>query len=234
MTLRDKIAERLTELGRGPTVAEKKGGLSKMFISDILSNKKRSITMEHWGRLAAALDMTDEELSAYLSADLKIVKIPARSSGKRPHTEAIPAGGGPLDPYGLPQDVPVRGVAAGSVVGAFVIDGVIDRVRRPPGLSHSTNVYALYVTGTSMSPKYEPGDLIYVNPDRPAAPGDTVIIQTQNYENAPIQAWIKRLVSQNDEVVVAAQLNPESVVRYGYDTVISVHRVMKTNELFGV
>lgn len=234
MTLKDKVDRRLKELDRGPTVAEKAGGLSKGFISDIIKGKKRSVTIEHWPKLAIALDMTDEEIVSFLSDTTKQPRNQSRHATSAPASEAVATDLPRINPYDLPKDVPVRGMAAGSVVGAWSIDGIVDMVRRPPGLSHAPNAYALYVAGTSMSPKYEPGDLIYINPDRPAGPGDVVVIQTQMYDGATIQAWIKTLVTETGDSVVAHQLNPPSTVTYGRETVVSIQRVMRTNELFGV
>jgi len=37
------------------------------------------------------------------------------------------------------------------------------------------NAFALRIEGTSMAPEYQPGDLIIVDPDEPARPGDVVI-----------------------------------------------------------
>lgn len=234
MTLKDKVARRLNDIGRGPTVAEKAGGLSKGFISDIINNKKRSVTIEHWPKMALALDMAEEDLATFLSDIGNQPGNQLQHSAAAPSTEVVPADLPRISTYYLPKDVPVRGMAAGSVVGAWSIDGIVDMVRRPPGLSHAPNAYALYVAGTSMAPKYEPGDLIYVNPDRPAGPGDTVIIQTQMYEGGAVQAWIKMLVTETPDEIIARQLNPFSTVTYDRATVISIQRVMRTNELFGV
>lgn len=138
-----------------------------------------------------------------------------------------------FDSSTLPVDIPVLGVAAGGAEGAFVIDGEIDRVRRPPALRLAKNVYALYVRGVSMEPRFRAGDLLFVSPDRPAASGDDVIIQTRNHDGAPTESWLKTLDHFGSEEIVVRQLNPEKILRFESAKVIAVHRVLTLRELFG-
>lgn len=221
-TLQEIVSARLAELKIGPGTAERIGGLGKNYVSDIVRGQKTDVRQAFMPRLAKALDWTQDELRLRLAG------------AEGPAPTVVPADVPRVDAHDLPKDVPVRGIAAGAVVGAFTIDGTIDWVRRPPALSHTTNAYALYVAGTSMSPKYEPGDLVFVNPDRPAAAGDTVIIQTRNYDGDVVQAWIKILVRITADKVTVRQLNPDSTIDHSRDSVKYIHRVMKTAELFGV
>lgn len=162
--------------------------------------------------------------------------IKAAETGREPAMIGGSAVSAPIknfDPSGLPADVPVLGTAAGSVVGAFVIDGPIDWVKRPPALANAKNLYALYVAGESMVPRFSPGDLIFVSPDRPANSGDVVVIQTRTHESAPIQSWIKILIQRREGEVVAQQINPSAEIRFRADQVVGVHRVLTMREMFG-
>lgn len=133
------------------------------------------------------------------------------------------------------MDLPVLGTAAGSAASAFVLsDGVVDYVYRPPSLRGAPDAYAVYVTGTSMAPEHNPGDLRIIHPHRPIRIGDTVIIQTQSAENAPIEAFIKKLVKISPEKVTVEQHNPQAIIDFKRSTVKSIHRVLTTSELFGV
>jgi phage repressor protein C with HTH and peptisase S24 domain len=134
----------------------------------------------------------------------------------------------------MPRDVPVYGTAAGSVVGAFQFDGIVDYVRRPPALAGVGVAYALYITGTSMEPEHNPGDLRFIHPGRPPRVGDTVIVQTKNHEADGITAYIKTLVRMNEAKVVLHQRNPVATIELDRRTVVAVHRVLTLNELFGV
>lgn len=233
ITLQSIVTNRLEELGRGPGTAERIGGLGKNYISDIVRGEKEDVRASYLPRLALALDWSVEDLRARL-ATIE----PRAGSGPMPAAAAASAVT-PLvevDPRrleGLPVDVPVVGVAAASVAGAFIVDGVIDRVRRPPGLLHAKNVYALYVRGESMIPRFRPGELIFVSPDRPPGSGDDVVIQTRNHSGAGLESWLKEYVRSEGARVYTRQLNPASTIEFAAEQVVGIHRVLTMRELFG-
>lgn len=218
-TLQEIVAARLAEINRGPGTAERIGGLGKNYVSDIVRGEKRDVRSAYLPRLAKALDWTPEELRHQIGAQ-------SNAPGAMTEVDASSF-------ERLPLDVPVLGVAAASVAGAFVVDGEIDRVRRPPGLTHAKNVYALYVRGDSMSPRYRPGELIFVSPDRPAGAGDDVVVQTRNHPGAPLESWLKEYVRSDGATIHARQLNPPAAVDFKSDHVVAVHRVLTMRELFG-
>ncbi|MER2535514.1 MAG: LexA family transcriptional regulator [Rhizobiaceae bacterium] len=136
----------------------------------------------------------------------------------------------------MPNDVPVYGTAAGShLKGAFQMETatVIDYVRRPPALVGAKDTYALYVEGSSMEPRYLPGDLVFVHPHRPARLGDAVIVQVAVGEHQ-IEASIGFYRRRTPEYVYLGKLNPEAEVRLNRAQVVAIHRVLTINELFGV
>jgi phage repressor protein C with HTH and peptisase S24 domain len=136
----------------------------------------------------------------------------------------------------MPNDVPVHGTAAGShLKGSFQFEAgtVIDYVRRPPALTGAKDAYALYVEGSSMEPRYLPGDLVFVHPHRPPRVGDSVIVQVAIGPNE-IEASIGYLRRRTGEHVILGKLNPEAEVRLNRAQVTAIHRVLTLNELFGV
>lgn len=222
--LYERIMARLEELGLSPNEASERAsnGANRDLIRK-LNRPNAYPSARSAPGLAAVLGWPLE--------DLMPAKLPREV--RRPGL-AVPAPIAPFDPLNLPQDVDVLGTAAGSLVGSFAMDGAIERVRRPPGIATARNVYALFVTGDSMMPRHRHGDLIFVSADRPVAAGDDVIIQTQDYEGAPVLSWIKELVRRTDAEVRVRQLNPESTVSFKAPQVKAVHRVLTTRELFGV
>lgn len=135
----------------------------------------------------------------------------------------------------MPRDLPVLGTAAGSKSGAFQLENVIiDYVRRPPALMGAADVYAIYVVGDSMEPMIMAGELRFVHPHRPVHIGDVVVLQARNGEEAPIQAYIKRLVRRTKDKLVLRQLNPETTLEFRADAVVAIHKVLTMNDLFGV
>ncbi len=146
-----------------------------------------------------------------------------------------------------PRTIPVLGTAAGSALGAFEIGReAIDYVRRPPSLAGLKEIYAIYVVGDSMVPQHKPGELRIIHPNRPAVPGDSVVIQTYNAATNTREAFIKELVRDKGRFIVCKQHNPPMEITYlrpnGDPTnnekndsyVIRVHKVLTMNELHGV
>lgn len=224
--LYDAIMARLAELGLKPNRASLMATDGKN--RDLIRKLKDANVMPsaaHAEGLATVLGWDVADLVR--AAETGIPPKSSRPRGATPSRLMIPA----LD--SLPADVPVMGVAAGAAVGSFVIDGPIDWVRRPPAMANARNLYALYVTGESMVPRFSPGDLVFVSPDRPATTGDAVIIQTRSHDGAPIECWIKILVKRSHGEVVARQLNPETEISYRSTVVAAVHRVLTVREMFG-
>jgi len=135
----------------------------------------------------------------------------------------------------LRKDLPVRGTAAGSAMNGFQISGdVIEYVLRPPTLDSVPDAYAIQVVSESMSPLHRPGDLCFVHPHRFCRRGDSVIIQIRAPESTSVEAYIKIFVRETPEEFVVEQLNPNGEIRYSKSRVVSVHKVLTMNELFGV
>lgn len=135
----------------------------------------------------------------------------------------------------MANDIPVRGTAAGSHTrGAFQLTtDVIDYVRRPPALVGARDIYALYVEGESMAPQYSPGDIIFVNPNRPVRVGDPVVVQA-SYRDGEYEGTIGIYRKRDEEWIVIAKHNPQAEVKIkrGNDTI--VHKVLTNNEIFGI
>ncbi len=190
------------------------------------------------GEIGAPRADTLQKIAAELDLDPAHLLAMVRLDG---HSDDIvrgdirPAMVPPWVPAALPADVPVMGTAAGSLAGSFRFeDGVIDYVRRPPGLAGARDVYAIFITGESMVPEHRPGDLRFVNPHRPPHVGDTVVVQIKAHETAPIEAYIKHLVRRTADWLVLAQLNQPAEIKVKPATVVAVHKVLSVNELFGV
>ncbi len=162
---------------------------------------------------------------------------PARPRG-RPAPPADAGGGRPVAVPAvadMPRDVPVIGNVEGGADGSFVMNGErIDVVRRPPGVASAIHAFALYVVGTSMSPRYEEGDLIYVHPDRPPRPGDDVVIELHGTAGEAGRSYIKRLVRRGGRQVTCRQFNPDREVNYETRDIRRIYRILTAAELLGV
>jgi len=160
-----------------------------------------------------------------------------RPSARKTTNEVRPAEVRIPSPAEMPKDFPVLGTVAGSDIehGAFQITAdVVDYVRRPPALLNVTQAYSVYVEGESMSPRFEPGELVYINPIRPARPGDYVVVQEPIDEHGNYRSYIKQFVRRAGEWVIVRQFNPASELRFKASDGLRVHRVVPLSELLGV
>ena len=136
----------------------------------------------------------------------------------------------------LPLDVPVYGTVVGGVDADFEMNGdVIDRVRRPAGLANAKNAFALYVVGSSMTPRYDEGDLIFVHPGRPPVAGCDVVVELHAHdERGRNKALLKTYRGKTPNLLLLSQFNPASDFDIPLDMVKQVLRVLRTNELLGL
>ncbi len=219
---RPRLNELLEENDLNMKEVSLQAGLGETFVRDILKR----------GREPSASNLIAVELAAHELIAAKSPQPFRRPPEFRPAEIELP----PRNM--LPKDVPVLGTAAGAAInrGAFRITSEpVDYVLRPPGLLTAKGIYGLYVEGDSMSPKYEPGELIYVNPFRPVAIGDIVVIQEPvPGEELEFNGFIKRLARRTAEWVETTQYNPSQNVNFKNSKGLRLHKVLTTADLFGV
>jgi phage repressor protein C with HTH and peptisase S24 domain len=228
-TLRTRIKERLKELGVSASAVSLKATGSPDTIRSWLRHPDTSPRVDTLAKVAAELQTTPEWLLGRTD-DEPTAKTPPRQEVR---ATDIPA----ISRTAMPSDVPVMGTAAGSLLsGAFQLQGgVIDYVRRPPALSGARDIYALYIEGSSMEPRYFPGELVYVNPHKPPRIGDTVIVQEHNGDGGPVAASIGVLFKRVGGTVVLRKYNPpDAETTITQTRIAAIHRVLTPNELFGV
>lgn len=127
---------------------------------------------------------------------------------------------------GLGRKIPVYGQAVGGLDGEFLMNGtVLYEVMAPPVISHISDAYAVAVSGESMSPRYEDGEICFVDPRRRVKKGDYVIAQIRIEEDGPLLAYVKKFVRHNAAELVLEQFNPPKELRFAAQTVHTVHYI---------
>lgn len=125
---------------------------------------------------------------------------------------------------GTGKKIPVYGQAVGGVDGEFLMNGsVLYEVMAPPVISHIRGAYAVQVSGDSMYPRYEDGEICFVDPLRRVRKGDYVIAQVRLEEHGPLLAYVKKFLRHNAEELVLEQFNPRKELRFPAASVQSVH-----------
>ena len=128
--------------------------------------------------------------------------------------------------------IPIYGQAVAGINGEFAFDGKkLFEVPCPPQLLNVENAYGVEVAGDTMSPRYEDGEIVYVDTVRRIKKGDYVVakIMTQEEDSFPT-AFIKRFIRHNEKELVLTQLNPAKELVFPHQHVLSVHCIALAGE----
>lgn len=131
------------------------------------------------------------------------------------------------------RDLPVLGAARGGQFGSgqFVDNGTFfEMVQRPATLSNVANAYAVYIVDDSMAPRYWPGEMAAVNPNKPVLPGSYVCLQIET-EDGEMDYLIKRLVRRSGGQVRVEQHNPQKEFDIDAKTVRAMHEIVVAGDL---
>lgn len=212
-----RIKSRLNALNMSPNAASELAGLDRTFIKQIEYGKKKGMRSDSATKLAKVLQcnvawlMSGEGDPAPTLADSSET---VRPNAKMPDSS--------VDFVAGPRDLPIRGNARGGADAFFLDNGDVQGMAHRPGaLIGVTNAFACYMTGDSMEPRYEAGELLYVNPIKPIRPRDYVLLELDDH-----QAYVKRLVRRTAEKIVVEQFNPRKEIIYDAKRVIHIYRVV--------
>ncbi len=145
----------------------------------------------------------------------------------------------------LPRDVPVFGTALGTYVEDEVIEqtlllqgDAIDHFSRPPGVLARKGIYGVYISGSSQSPRFEQGEIAFLDPERPPMVGDDVVVYLVGDDGADgeklVAVLIKRLLRRTARFVELQQFNPPLTFQIDANRISKIHRVLTNTEMFAV
>jgi len=135
----------------------------------------------------------------------------------------------------MPMDVPILGTAWGGESGDFTMNGETGAfARRPPRYEGRADVFALYVQGNSMEPRYFAGELILVEKRRPPQNGDNVVVELHPSPDGTCEAFLKVLVARTPTKLRLRQYNPAKEIEIDLTKVGQVLRVLNTVDLLGI
>ncbi|WP_246713122.1 LexA family transcriptional regulator [Bartonella apis] len=128
--------------------------------------------------------------------------------------------------------IPVYGQAVAGINGEVAFDGKkLFEVPCPPQLLNLDNAYGVEVAGDTMSPRYEDGEIVYVDTVRRIKKGDYVVAQIMMKEEDSFPtAFIKRFIRHNEKELVLTQLNPAKELAFPHQHVLSVHYIALAGE----
>lgn len=192
-------------------------GISREAVS-LWENDTNAPTADKLGRIAAETHVSSEWL----------ISGRGRMEGAPPPMASMPIEAQP----GERHMIPVLGMGAGGPDGIFEWNGEeIDRVERPEFLIGVSEAYALQVAGASMAPRYNDGELLFVNPTKAIHPGCFTVVQfyTDEGESAP-RVLVKQFVGRAPIQSTFRQFNPPQEIKIPTQQIAAVHRIVGTRE----
>jgi len=200
------------ELGKIIKAAREAKGLDQVQLGARFGISKSAVNLWESGRNAPDFKK-HRRLSEILELDLEMIA--ALASGEpwpkelqqtsflppAPATRRAPP---PAPPP--PETIDVWASAEGGDHGAMLIaSDPIDRIPRPPGMAR--DAFAVFLLGDSMSPAYEQGDQLYVDPNKPIRPGNDCLF-VREAEDGSRYALAKRLVRPTADKWHVRQFTP--------------------------
>ncbi len=182
----------------------------------------------NWESIALKIGMPADEANALIDLDAS----DAEKSSKLSEAAPIAPARTLVTPRwkqrrASPGKTPVLGMAAaGDPDRLVMLNDIVDEVPTPPYLAGVEGAYALFVHGTSMVPRYYPGEVVFVHPHKPLAADRFCVVQVGSDETSPEGGFIKQYKSWSDGKLVVAQFNPERVIEFPTSKVIGVHRIV--------
>lgn len=123
------------------------------------------------------------------------------------------------------RDLPVFAAVEGGTGDLDVSTEPVELVPRPWYLGEVRDGFAVIVTGESMVPAYNPGDMAIVNPRLPFM-RDKIHIFTAESSNTHYKATIKHLVAVTPKVWKVEQFNPKKTFELPRDVWTHARRVV--------
>lgn len=216
----------------------RKAGVSSSFFQD-LKNKGTRPRVDTLQKLLNVAQVTPAQFNAILGVDGPEVTAPNVTDAGLPYRHRS-----------TPADVPVYGTAEGATYmpvddGGITVEtttmmpeDAVDYIRRPIGIAERKNVYALFVVGVSMEPRYLDGEPIFVDPTRTPAIGDHVVLQLVEPDleegSRVVRAMVKRLDRRTADYYELHQYTPGLSFRVAKSDVAAIHRVIPPSELHGI
>lgn len=169
-------------------VASQRAGLGETYVRDVISRGRGKIDLIE--RVVTSID------PAAVDAIIRGTTPPTTNDGFRPAPDILGA-----------RDLPVFSAVEGGPGEMVVSTDPIEWVQRPWFLREVKDGYAVVVTGESMIPVYEPGDIVIVNPRLPAIPNKNAIF-VGGEERGEFVATVKRLARSTATDWHVRQHNP--------------------------
>ena len=155
---------------------------------------------------------TVRQIAGYFGVTMDDLLLRDLSTGKLVPAPAPNTRGGPNIQGLVPVLTSVQAGEWREIAGTFQHDDA--QMWLPCPVKRCANMFALIVEGESMrnlhsQPSYDPGDIIFVDPNLAAKPGDRVVVRLESQEAATFKQYL-----EEDGCKLLKALNPDWKPRY--------------------
>lgn len=251
-----RVEQRMAELGISQAEVARRGRFNRAFISDIIVGRKVKLRDQNYVRLAQALLTTPQYLRLGIppsSEDLALLGaeglLPRTSDkGSDLSAEDLEA----IENFSLEQSSWIEPIAEarrpagwaktpaiplfrseGRADGAVVIRSPAAQMVRGPQFA-AQDWYALALTDSTMSPRYDAGDYVYAAQGNEVRAKDFVVVRiASRVGRAPVQlGYVRQLLRRTSEEIVVRQLSPSIETVFPQRAILSIDRIVLAGEVF--
>lgn len=250
--LAQRIRSRMSALGISQAELARRANVSPVFLSELLRGAKQTVKPDRLLAFAVALGVTTDSLvgAAYLSrikyppfkapagrrtlteeevADYKLTDeiVAEENAAAKPLKSLLSSSRRNKDSFRAAGSIEAPIPAYGETVnGLVVIDPLAaGTVPRPPLLLWSDGAYAV-IADSSMTPRYNSGEILYVAPGTTVRDGDYVVVVTRIEGERALRGRICRLKATMPEAVLVETLSPQRTESIARDSVAYIHRIV--------
>lgn len=247
--LKQRVSERLQELGLSQSELARMAGVSPSFITDIMTERKKSVRADALLRIAAALRVEPP----YLTFTSQLSHIPKQGpEAELPPDDAAVVWKAPAYDSQVPPPLALLApfikaeqeanwapyLGGGTYLPVFAATGgsqtIIPgpqphaRVRRPPQLAQACGCYAVRVATDNLAPRYLKGELVYGQPERSLVGARWVIAVRKSFAGALLGLWKVKGFADTGIHLAESERGPSSLLPYA--ELIALHRIVLAGE----
>lgn len=235
------VVNRMGQLGISQAEVSRRAGFNAAFMSDLLRGKKVSLQDANYTRLARALLTTEIYLRTGEKPSEEVLAQVAEAAGFHQSIDedtalsddelAAPERWDGKRTASVPQEnrglLPLFRSAGRLDGGSVVTEHPLDIIEWPQDYQVDS-LYALAISDGTMSPRYEPGDIVYARKgDEPRTKDYCVItVKGRSSQRHHAVAFVRQMLSLTRDEVIVRQLSPNLETRFRRSAVLRLDSVL--------
>lgn len=128
------------------------------------------------------------------------------------------------------EDLPLFGMPRLNGEGIQIQKQFVSHTVRPDYLYNVNDSYSCFMNGEEMLPRYNHGELLYINPDLKAEVGDYVLVHI-NVDNIVVGIF-RKVFEISDRQFKLQTLNPAKTETFKNTEIVAIHSIVGTRSKF--